>query len=392
MSSNGHSKIGASSSYRWMNCPGSVRVLETVPKTSSEYADEGSVAHKVAESALKTGKDTSNWRGVPFWFNCKKWIITDEIVSYTQMYVDYVRSLFTKPEQLTVEHKFNLDWLHPGMYGTCDALVDVGKDLYVIDLKYGQGVSVDAFWNPQLLYYALGGVHGGKYENVHLVIHQPRIDASPNQWSLAYNELMLWGKSILKPAAIRATDPKAPLISGEWCHKSFCAYLGKCPAAASASLELAKSEFADPMARGLTPPPPDKLSHESLAKILRMLYWADKTKSAYEAYAVQLLSNGEKLPGLKLVKKRANQVWKNETVSALAFKEILHDEAFKPRTLLSPSQMEAVWKKKRKDAFPEGHIEKPDGGVTLAMEEDKREAVNVTPALVDFLADEDFLN
>lgn len=390
-----HSSIGASSAYRWMNCPGSVRVLKTIPKTSSEFADEGTVAHMVSEAALKIGKNTDNWLGIPFSVNDRKWIATEEMVRYTQEYVDYIRSLYSDPKQLTIEHKFNLNWLHPGMFGTCDALVETSTEMHVNDLKYGMGVSVEAEENPQLMYYglgALGSAGNGDPKVVNLTIFQPRVEPALRTWATTPAYLREWGRKTLLPAAVAALRPNAPLIAGPWCHKTFCGYLGRCPAAAGASLELAKSEFAAPMLKGAAgPPPPESLSPEVLAKLLRMLYWADKSKAAYEAYAVHLLKNGEKLPGLKLVKKRANRIWKNEHSSMLFFGEFLKDEAFKPRTLLSPAQMEAAWKKARKDDFPFGHIEKPEAGETLAMEEDKRPAVEASSPLMDFIMDEEFM-
>ena len=41
-----HSKLGASASDRWMNCPGSIRASEGVPNAESAYALEGTVAHE----------------------------------------------------------------------------------------------------------------------------------------------------------------------------------------------------------------------------------------------------------------------------------------------------------------------------------------------------------
>ncbi|MCA9333335.1 DUF2800 domain-containing protein, partial [Candidatus Saccharibacteria bacterium] len=45
-----HSKLGASSAYRWTACPGSVALCEQAPEQeSSIYAQKGTEAHEWAE-------------------------------------------------------------------------------------------------------------------------------------------------------------------------------------------------------------------------------------------------------------------------------------------------------------------------------------------------------
>ena len=39
-----HSKLGASSTGRWMNCPGSVEATKDYPETTNIYAAEGTAA------------------------------------------------------------------------------------------------------------------------------------------------------------------------------------------------------------------------------------------------------------------------------------------------------------------------------------------------------------
>ena len=48
-----HAKLSPSAAARWINCPGSIRLSEKVPPPpSSDYADEGTLAHAVAETKL----------------------------------------------------------------------------------------------------------------------------------------------------------------------------------------------------------------------------------------------------------------------------------------------------------------------------------------------------
>lgn len=54
------------------------------------------------------------------------------------------------------------------------------KTIEIIDLKYGKGVPVDAYLNPQLMLYALGAVDKYdiiyEFETVRMTIIQPRLD------------------------------------------------------------------------------------------------------------------------------------------------------------------------------------------------------------------------
>lgn len=64
------------------------------------------------------------------------------------------------------------------MFGTGDCLIIANKTLYIIDLKYGRGVLVDAEDNPQMMLYALGALNifDALYdiEEVEMTIFQPR--------------------------------------------------------------------------------------------------------------------------------------------------------------------------------------------------------------------------
>ena len=44
-----HALLGASSAHRWLNCPGSARLTENIPDTTSPYAEAGRLAHEIAE-------------------------------------------------------------------------------------------------------------------------------------------------------------------------------------------------------------------------------------------------------------------------------------------------------------------------------------------------------
>ena len=47
-----HAKLSSSASKRWLGCPGSVKLSEHYPNGSSIYADEGTIAHGMAEGMI----------------------------------------------------------------------------------------------------------------------------------------------------------------------------------------------------------------------------------------------------------------------------------------------------------------------------------------------------
>ena len=49
-----HARCSASAAHRWINCPGSVALSDQCPDPgASSYADEGTLAHSLAELKLR---------------------------------------------------------------------------------------------------------------------------------------------------------------------------------------------------------------------------------------------------------------------------------------------------------------------------------------------------
>jgi hypothetical protein len=48
-----HALLSASSSHRWLHCTPSARLEEKLAESTSEYAEEGSLAHEIAELRLR---------------------------------------------------------------------------------------------------------------------------------------------------------------------------------------------------------------------------------------------------------------------------------------------------------------------------------------------------
>jgi hypothetical protein len=106
-----------------------------------------------------------------------------------------------------------------------------------------------------------------------------------------------------------------------------------------------------------------------------------KWLNAVEVFAQDRMEKGESFPGFKLVRKRANRRWKEGAEEALAGQPVFET------VLLSPVRAEKV---KGLKIDLSQWIEKPEGGLTIAPESDRREAV-VSNVALDFIDEEDFL-
>src|SRR5262249_47317388 len=62
-----HSRWSASTSYRWINCPGSLNAIDSLPPAlvgrHSRFADQGTAAHLIADTCLREGCDAIVYLG-----------------------------------------------------------------------------------------------------------------------------------------------------------------------------------------------------------------------------------------------------------------------------------------------------------------------------------------
>ena len=370
----GHSKISPSGSPRWMECLGSPTLEARYPDTSSPYAQEGTDAHRVMEKALinkippiqTVSSEVLHEDGTMF-------VVTQEMAEYVQLCYDWLMTRSAELEaHVTPERKVSCTKIHAELHGTTDAVIaQKFGTLVVYDLKYGQGVKVSPFRNPQLMIYALGVLDvvpdPGMFEQVELVIHQPRIDPEPQVWQITPQELVEWGQSVLKPAATKAAKFSTILKAGEWCH--FCKANAECPKLAQQAQAEAASIFAvEPMA----PVPAEQLTPADISRILTSMPVFDIWRKALEEKAYARAERDE-LPGFKLVEGRSNRKWRNEDTAEQICFVALKEKAFSKPSLLSVAQMEkAIKAAGAKDIDLSVLIEKPAGKPTLVQNSDPR--------------------
>ncbi len=384
-SNRGHAFLSASGASRWMNCTPSPSLESQFENETSQFAQEGTLAHEFADLALQkaTGKmnardynkETKKHRGNELY--------TDEMEGQVEKYTTYVLEEFGAAKKKTVdavnliEAKVDLtDFIDEG-YGTCDDIIIADGTMEVIDLKYGKGVRVSAVDNSQLKLYGLGALKA--YEmlydivTVKLTIVQPRLD-SISTWEIPAADLLAWAEKEVKPKAQMAFKGEGLQKAGEWCR--WCKAKARCATLAAKNVELAKHDFADP----------HLLTDAQLMEVYKqgplLSIWVD----AVGTYVLKQALLGKKWPGYKLVEGGARRKW----LDAQKVIKALQKEGFKDLQILK-SDIKGIGdiekllgKVKFRDVLSD-LVMKPPGKPNLVPESDKRpEMKSINQAKNDF--------
>jgi hypothetical protein len=349
-----------------------------MPKSTSAYAAEGTAAHELGEMCLRSGNNAADHIGAVMTVQGTAFEVTEEMAEAVQVYLDTVRADLAavgKGAVFMIENKFRLDWLYPGLFGTNDALVgEPFGVLKIFDYKHGVGVAVEVEDNTQMMYYALGGAKGETYEDVELVVVQPRAphsDGRVRRQRMPIEELMRWAQEVLLPGAKATEDPSAPLDTGDHCR--FCPALAVCPLQKERAMTIAAEVFAPvPSA----PPSPEAIPYEKLRQILDKADLIEAWLKACREHVKALLETGKASAeevGYKLVPGRASRKWVDDKEAETWLEAMLGDEAYVPRKLVSVAQAEKVLKGPAKKALAEMISEVR--GVSMVPISDKREAL-----------------
>ena len=373
-----HAKLSASGSSKWLNCPGSVEAESKIPNKQSVYAEEGTLAHELADICLKGGFEAKKYIGKSVAYDeNKSSIITEEMAKFVQEYIDYVLAYETKNSQLYTEDRVDFSNIVPDGFGTMDAAIldyDTGI-CHIFDLKYGQGVEVSAVENTQAQLYALGFYNELKCLDViksfkiHIV--QPRI-FNYSSWEITLDDLVKFGQYASNKAN-EALTPNAPRTPGEkqckWCNaKATCPALKK-HTEDTILLSFENLNDKDPTSKGniFT----NQLNDEQLKLILDNKNLIEDFLKSVEQHIYDRVLNGEKFEGYKLVEGRSNRKWVDDAEEVL--KNKLGEDAYEKKLI----GITAAGKKLKKDEVEELTY-KPEGKLQLVLASDKRKEVTKT--------------
>ena len=216
--------------------------------------------------------------------------------------------------ELFVEQRLALTAItgEEGARGTSDAVILAPGELYVIDLKYGQGDKIDAPENPQLLIYAAAAYQAFSFadiERVTVAIVQPRLD-HVSEWTLDLSDLLARADDVRKKAAAVLAMKDAAPEAWEY-HPGlktckYCKARSSCRALAAACLSAAGVEILE---KSKTP----RLVAAEIGKILEALPMIEKWGDTMRETAIAELAAGRDVPGWKLVAGRAGpRKWADE--------------------------------------------------------------------------------
>lgn len=364
-----HALLGASSAARWIACTPSARATEHLPGETSKYAEEGTRAHEVCESWLRTNlrRWEAGYGALPLSGS------SGQMARAANLYVSFIHELwagFPCRPGVIIEQVVDVSRWVPGGFGTCDCLLIGDGILHIIDFKYGQGVPVNPERNPQLMYYALGAYElfreTDEIEVVRMSIVQPRMQEEPQTWELPLADLLSWAREVLAPAAHMAWRGEGEFVTGEHCR--FCKAHPNCRAW--------KDKYG-PLA-GFEPyPEPATLSDEELGEWLQKLEGLAAYAKDLEEYAQQALLGGRSLPGWKLVQGRSTRKWTDQDA---AFQQMEHDGIDEAmlyiRTPISLTAAEKMIGKKKFAETMSAFITRAPGAPKLAAASDPRPAYN----------------
>lgn len=379
----GHAVLSPSGASRWMACTPSARLEESFPNTTSEAAEEGTVAHALGELLIKQKLKLLTKAQFNKLF---KEIEADKYYSgsmyeYADEYATFVVEKFnaakkhTSDAEIFIEQKIDLTQFIPEGFGTGDCFIVADRILDFTDYKHGKGVRVDAANNKQMMIYALGAYIEFsilfEIETIRMTIYQPRID-NISTFEISVKELLEWAEEELKPRAQLAFDGKGNYVPGDHCR--FCRAKALCKANANKQMKpITDSHYKNP----------DLMNKQDVAYIIKegdaIVKWINSVKE----FALAEALNGENFEGLKLVEGRSNRVYSNpdevaKALIAAGYKEAIIYE----KNLLGLTKMEKALGKKKMETIIGSLIVKPSGKPSLVDIADKRPEWN--SAVSDF--------
>ncbi len=395
-----HSAIGASSAERWIPCPGSVSLIRElgVSGRSTEESGEGDAAHDAAQHCILGSTDA--WEMIGETFAGVE--VNREMADGVQLYLNTIRPILTAAmgrrvklgpalgKVVFIEHKFALTAVDEDAFGTVDFGAIVDKSLIeIVDFKYGVGVMKAAEANAQLLYYAAGlwfsltPAQQKRITRIRMTIVQPRgwdesVEAVRSS-KISSTDLLRWVNDTLRPGIMSTQAEDAPLVPGDHCQ--FCPAAANCPVLRAVFETVA--EEVRPEGYPSEKKEAEKVAQEH-AKTLENWEVGDLASrvgvvrifmKAVDDELFHRQMSGHRVPGWKLVEKKANRVWRDDAEAILV--EALGQEAYSKPKLLSAAQVTKLGKEGK--ALAAEYAFKPHGGLTTVPSSDKKVAVNRTP-------------
>lgn len=394
-------------------CPGSVVMERNLVDPPNRYSAEGTAAHTLAlDMCLANGHQAEQYVGTVIEADGFKFTVDRDMIDAVNDFLDYVREMINveRGDILLVEQAVPIGWFtgEEGATGTADVvgIVDGGKRLVVIDLKYGKGVQVygrekgepifgtdpDGFDtvvghepglpNEQLVAYGAGALKNlelvyDEIESLTLSIMQPRLE-HVDEVVLTVQELDFEIDRLAQielacdnaeqdydariAAGVDTLDWESVYLTPGEKQCKFCKAKANCPALAAEVIDIVTAgaaqgdDFPDliadpsalPKALAASIPAPGELPAETLAASMRSLGLVETWMSAIRAETERRLMGGKEVPGYGIfMGKMGNRAWSDPEAAEAALKaaRLKSDEMY-DKKVISPPKAEKVLKDK----------------------------------------------
>ena len=391
-----HAKFSPSGMYKRAQCAGSWEAEKGKISVSSEAAIEGTNAHTFAEWLLARDENPLDYIGqkLSILDNEGSLDITQELADAVKIYVDYIVEQSIGATKAACEIRLQMPG-HIDFWGTADYVIahDFGP-LIVPDFKYGIGIDVYPDENMQIAAYILGALRWCRDNDITPmsikgVVIQPRVHTweGPRVWEIsdiaAFEEE--W-TTIFDEVIVDCLSENPARKAGDHC--GFCLGKLECPKLKDELLLVAIDEFKDaPVAEIKKEQVKEIVHNAALEELIRIHSHAGIVKKFLEETAAHLRAKaegGEAVNGYKLVRSIGNRAWslpEDEMVKKFRNKK-LKQEDFYDRKLKGPAKIEQILEDEK---FFEKFVTRPDKGLALVLEADKRAAYVPVDAATEFL-------
>lgn len=382
-----HALLSPSSASRWMKCPGSVALSRLFPDETSEYAQEGTIAHAYAAHLLDPTQPKPTEP------------ISSENLAFVNDYVAYVERE-TAGGMRNIEFSVSVSEVtgEANARGTIDCAALVGNTLKIIDLKFGRGVRVEAEGNLQLSIYAYGAYQYfslfDEISEIELHIFQPRID-NIGVWRMTPAQLENFVSNARQCAAkalgyLKADPlpPEALVPSADACR--FCKAKSACPALREQAAQAVDFKPITEAGDSIPIIPEEALSPEKLGQNLQIADLLEPWIAAVREQAHQQMLQGVAIDGYKLVLGRpGNRQWTSSAEAEEMLKKFkLKENERYSYKIISPTQAEKLFKAGRigQRQWPqlEQLITRSEPSPMVAPQSDKRPAWTPVAQPTDF--------
>ena len=371
-----HSKLSPSSANQWTQCTASIGFIaenanRIPPDRGSVYAQVGTQAHDYAEKIL-TGR--MKVKSLPAEFS--------PVLEYTSR-CNALKNRWAG--NVFVEEKVPLFYL-PEETGTVDFALLCDQGLFIRDLKYGEGVPVDAEENKQLAIYAyslvvelqmLYDLHDDLPVDIGII--SPRYVGMDIEklWVTTVGGLRDFVMAHVMPAAKAILEGgkvnfEASLKACRWCKaKDICKFRYR-----EALQPIGFDEFTVEPETPIVIPNVTAMTDEQLLKIYANTDIITNILNTVALAVTERALSGNPITGTKLVEgRKGNTEWVPGSESIVEL--WLKDQAY-TKKLISPTQAFKLLPKDKLELAKRDYTCRAPGKPTVALESDKRPAIQAS--------------